>query len=56
MADFLSQEEIDALLNGKLEPPAEEATLTDMEKDALGEIGNISMGSAATAQIGRAHV
>jgi len=49
MADFLSQEEIDALLNGKLEPPAEEATLTDMEKDALGEIGNISMGSAATA-------
>ncbi|CEP69560.1 Surface presentation of antigen (SpoA) [Moorella glycerini] len=49
MADFLSQEEIDALLNGRLEPPAGEATLTDLEKDTLGEIGNISMGSAATA-------
>ncbi|QGP92872.1 CheC-like family protein [Neomoorella glycerini] len=49
MADFLSQEEIDALLNGRLEPPAGETILTDLEKDALGEIGNISMGSAATA-------
>ncbi|WP_258359694.1 flagellar motor switch phosphatase FliY [Moorella sulfitireducens (nom. illeg.)] len=49
MGEFLSQEEIDALLNGNLEPPVEEAVLTDMEKDALGEIGNISMGSAATA-------
>ena len=27
---------------------AEEALLTDTEKDAIGEIGNISMGSAAT--------
>lgn len=46
---FLSQEEIDALLKG--EPAASTssgAELTDIEKDALGEIGNISMGSAAT--------
>ena len=76
--DMISQEEIDALLNGgtipaaddspapageseaSAEAPAEAATgsdssssqfddvLTDVEKDALGEIGNISMGSAAT--------
>lgn len=45
---FLSQEEIDALLKGEpvASPPASD--LTDIEKDALGEIGNISMGSAAT--------
>ncbi|BCV20842.1 flagellar motor switch phosphatase FliY [Moorella sp. Hama-1] len=60
MADFLSQEEIDALLSGKggspgsgaTEPaatPSLEDALTDLEKDTLGEIGNISMGSAATA-------
>ena len=76
--DMISQEEIDALLNGggipaaddspapageseaPADAPAEAATgsdssssqfddvLTDVEKDALGEIGNISMGSAAT--------
>ena len=82
--DMISQEEIDALLNGGLagadggDKPAESAAapeaapaaaptegapagdtseedssqfagvLTDTEKDALGEIGNISMGSAAT--------
>lgn len=68
--DMISQEEIDALLNGGLAPggdaPAGDAgtdagigdagssssqfddVLSDMEKDALGEIGNISMGSAAT--------
>ena len=75
--DMISQEEIDALLNGggvpsgdapaAEAPPAEEAApaddasagggapppvvedlLSDMQKDALGEIGNISMGSAAT--------
>lgn len=82
--DMISQEEIDALLNGGLagagdgaaapeaaaaeaapaeQPAAQEApaggsseddssqfagVLTDTEKDALGEIGNISMGSAAT--------
>ncbi|WP_073088137.1 flagellar motor switch phosphatase FliY [Selenomonas ruminantium] len=75
--DKISQEEIDALLNGGAMPtadsdaaPASETeapadapaavagsgssssqfddVLTDIEKDALGEIGNISMGSAAT--------
>ncbi|SDZ93760.1 flagellar motor switch phosphatase FliY [Selenomonas ruminantium] len=76
--DMISQEEIDALLNGggipaaddspapagESEAPAEASAeaatgsdssssqfddvLTDVEKDALGEIGNISMGSAAT--------
>lgn len=70
---MISQEEIDALLNGgaipeaggdaapageseaAAEAPAADSSssqfddvLTDMEKDALGEIGNISMGSAAT--------
>lgn len=60
----LTQEEIDALLNGgasapaaddpaPVEEPADSSALSDdllsdMEKDALGEIGNISMGSAAT--------
>ncbi|MDR3563794.1 MAG: flagellar motor switch phosphatase FliY [Negativicutes bacterium] len=48
---FLSQEEIDALLRG--EPAAAPAgdnseLLGDIEKDAMGEIGNICMGSAAT--------
>lgn len=48
---FLSQEEIDSLLNGGLteEAPAEAELLSDLEKDLLGEVGNISMGSAATA-------
>ena len=68
--DMISQEEIDALLNGggipsgdapAAEAPSVEAApaggdalpavddpLDDMQKDALGEIGNISMGSAAT--------
>ena len=74
--DMISQEEIDALLNGGMPPaggggdapagesadggggPAADAgsddssqfadVLSDIEKDALGEIGNISMGSAAT--------
>lgn len=48
---FLSQEEIDALLRGEpAETPAApvQQVLSDMETDALGEIGNISMGSAAT--------
>jgi flagellar motor switch protein FliN len=48
---FLSQEEIDSLLNGggaSLEPVKEEI-LSDIEKDLLGEIGNITMGSASTA-------
>ncbi len=38
----LSQEEIDSLLSTK-------SNLTDFEKDAIGELGNISMGAAATA-------
>ncbi|MEX5284617.1 flagellar motor switch phosphatase FliY [Selenomonas sputigena] len=68
--DLISQEEIDALLNGggdaagdesaadasaadasaatEGSPSQEGDTLTDIERDALGEIGNISMGSAAT--------
>lgn len=46
---FLSQEEIDALLRGdQVAAAPAHAELSDMEKDALGEIGNISMGSAAT--------
>lgn len=45
---FLSQEEIDALLNGDTENTNSEI-LTDIEKDLIGEIGNISMGSASTA-------
>ena len=58
--DMISQEEIDALLNGGAtsELPADDAAadspsdddagITDLERDALGEIGNISMGGAAT--------
>ena len=63
---MLSQEEIDALLRGTLEPdpdqepdqvvspepvqgtPRMEGFLDAMETDALGEIANISMGTAAT--------
>ncbi len=53
MNNALSQNEIDALMaNSQLESPEEVkqiAGLSDMEIDTLGEIGNISMGSAATA-------
>ncbi|MFZ3101248.1 MAG: flagellar motor switch phosphatase FliY [Desulfitobacteriaceae bacterium] len=50
---MLSQEEIDALLRGTLEPdlPIEEIPMelfSAMERDAIGEIANISMGTAAT--------
>ncbi|GGB56505.1 flagellar motor switch phosphatase FliY [Fictibacillus barbaricus] len=51
--DMLSQDEIDALLNGG--SPSSSGTtdtedyLSSIEQDALGEIGNISFGSAATA-------
>lgn len=49
MNDILSQEEIDALLRGQLEDnESQDTVLTPEEKDALGEIGNISMGTAAT--------
>ncbi|MGW5888412.1 flagellar motor switch phosphatase FliY [Priestia megaterium] len=56
--DMLSQDEIDALLKGtsSLDEPSEtnkssevDDYFTEMEKDALGEIGNISFGSSATA-------
>lgn len=60
---FLSQEEINALLSGDDKSPDEnkntlsdehelesqEETITEIDKDLLGEIGNISMGSASTA-------
>jgi len=55
---MLSQEEIDALLRGTMESdpepeqeqetPSTENLLDEMEKDTLGEIANISMGTAAT--------
>lgn len=59
--DYLSQEEIDALLRqssdepdeGQDQLPADVVQLSDyltsIEQDALGEIGNITFGSAATA-------
>ena len=53
---FLSQEEIDSLLNGSDDSSSNTGSndnsvnlLSDIEKDLLGEIGNISMGSASTA-------
>ena len=52
MDGMLSQEEINALLSGIDTTAAESAyeaeTLSDMEKDIMGEIANISMGTAAT--------
>ncbi len=57
--NFLSQDEIDALLRMADEEPSNFSTmmtsdaggddLTAIEKDALGEIGNITFGSAATS-------
>ncbi|WP_153731389.1 flagellar motor switch phosphatase FliY [Sporosarcina obsidiansis] len=58
--NILSQEEIEALLRGETLEPAEQSEpdsaeiqisdyLTEMEQDALGEVGNISFGSSATA-------
>lgn len=59
MSDMLSQDEIDALLRGvtdfdndkeeKIDSSPTKEYLTSMEEDALGEIGNISFGSSATA-------
>lgn len=60
MSEMLSQEEIDALLRGDSTPSSQdnsssqvdtrlaEDVLSNEEKDALGEIGNISMGTSAT--------
>lgn len=59
--DMLSQEEIDALLKGTDDQPEPEenesadstsAHLDPFEQDTLGEIGNISFGSSATALSG----
>ncbi|MBW7473289.1 flagellar motor switch phosphatase FliY [Paenibacillus oenotherae] len=57
--DYLSQEEIDALLRQSSDEPDSStpseqieglnAFLNSIEQDALGEIGNITFGSAATA-------
>ncbi len=57
--DYLSQEEIDALLRQSSNEPSTELSeemsmqlddfLSTLEQDALGEIGNITFGSAATA-------
>ena len=53
MNELLSQEEIDALLKGNFDNDEDDNSshseeLTEEEIDALGEIGNISMGTAAT--------
>ncbi len=54
MDGMLSQEEINALLNASdseeitEEKSTSEEVLSSMEKDAMGEISNISMGTAAT--------
>ena len=61
MDGMLSQDEINALLSGmgasdpiddgvSTMPASEidESLLTDIEKDAIGEVANISMGSSAT--------
>ena len=55
--EMLSQDEIDALLRGDTNDDVNEVEaplviedyLSLMEQDALGEIGNISFGSSATA-------
>lgn len=61
MSDLLSQEEINALLQGKeeeadfgavsagAETAGDEIELGPDEKDAIGEVSNISMGAAATS-------
>lgn len=47
MDGVLSQEEINALLNNN-DSSGNDEILTEAEKDAIGEIANISMGTAAT--------
>ncbi|MFX4304848.1 flagellar motor switch phosphatase FliY [Exiguobacterium sp. A1_3_1] len=56
MSDMLSQDEIDALLRGTpsdsddaSDTQSDEEVLDEMEIDALGEVGNISLGNSATA-------
>lgn len=48
MDGVLSQEEINALLNNNDAADSSDEILTESEKDAIGEIANISMGTAAT--------
>ncbi len=48
MDEMLSREEIDNLLGKTADEGQESEVLTPEEKDALGEIGNISMGTSAT--------
>lgn len=48
MDGTLSQEEINVLLNSGGDSESTQNNLTDEEKDAIGEIANISMGTAAT--------
>ena len=51
MADILSQDEIDALLRNDADQKSDnnyDDEFEPHEKDALGEIGNICMGTAAT--------
>ena len=53
MSDMLTQAEIDALLNGTSGASSDEdgdkkTVLSPEEIDAIGEIGNISMGTSAT--------
>lgn len=50
MDGVMSQEEINALLNSPADTPSETTgeILSESEKDTIGEIGNISMGTAAT--------
>ncbi len=48
MDGMLSQEEISALLNEPGVSDVGEQSLTDVERDAIGEVANISMGTAAT--------
>lgn len=50
MSEMLSQEEINALLKGMDDEPEQSSfiSLSDEEKDAIGEVSNISMGTAAT--------
>ena len=48
MDGVLSQEEINALLNSPGGSGGQDEVLSDAEKDAIGEIANISMGTAAT--------
>ena len=48
MDGVLSRGEINALLNNNDAADSSDEILTESEKDAIGEIANISMGTAAT--------